>query len=470
MFRYSIVVLIILVALLIFGIGVRNFFLGDTTKETEELTFNLLQSGTSTDCRYFLEEYPESMFKRDVENLLNLKLEEEAYNKARTGGSLECENFLRNFPTSDRVKGVKLKFLSLPILTKTIDCANVYSIDASPDGELFAIASTYESDDKYNDQFSVFKGELKVFNISDLRNPKLIFKFKPNDMARIDCVRFSQNGKLLGIGTGLLDKLNDFKSNVEVILFDVSNQTNIKKLAEITDESPGLAHSLDFSPNGKYIAFGNLHLLIIADISNLEKAKVIDKPYAHDWIMQVLEYSADGEYIVSCSAKKTDKYNEQGFLVYEGEFKLWKTTETGEVWEASSTLCHDRTTLSVAFSNNGKYLASGSYNKELKIWNISDLNKIVKSAEILDLSDMVCNLQFSRDGEKLIFSTSGIINICEVLESGIIEIDKLLECKNFITDLTFARNDALIIACTNTEKLYIWPTEKYVEKLLKRKD
>jgi WD40 repeat protein len=59
---------------------------------------------------------------------------------------------------------------------------------------------------------------------------------------------------------------------------------------------------------------------------------------------------------------------------------------------------HDNTVLSVAFSPDGKYLASGSYDGKIKLWSIESQKEITT---LQGHDNIVLSVAFSPDGKYL---------------------------------------------------------------------
>ncbi len=70
-------------------------------------------------------------------------------------------------------------------------------------------------------------------------------------------------------------------------------------------------------------------------------------------------FSPDGKYLASGSRDTT--------------VKLWNVESQKEV---ATLQGHSRSVRSVAFSPDGKYLASGSYDKTIKLWSVESQKEI----------------------------------------------------------------------------------------------
>ena len=99
------------------------------------------------------------------------------------------------------------------------------------------------------------------------------------------------------------------------------------------------------------------------------------------WTANCGAFSNDGKYIVSGSNN--------------GNVKIW-STETGDVVRALTG--HTRVVTSVAFSRDGKYVVSGSNDKSVKIWS-------TKTGDVkwsLTNTEMVTSVAFSNDGKYVV--------------------------------------------------------------------
>ena len=73
----------------------------------------------------------------------------------------------------------------------------------------------------------------------------------------------------------------------------------------------------------------------------------------HSEVVRSVAYSPDGRYLASGSQDKT--------------IKIWEVATGNELRTLTG---HSETVFSVAYSPDGRYLASGSADKTIKIWRV----------------------------------------------------------------------------------------------------
>ena len=117
------------------------------------------------------------------------------------------------------------------------------------------------------------------------------------------------------------------------------------------------------------------------------KAKPHHAIKGHDAVVWQVAFSPDGRHLASCSVDRT--------------VKLWRMPEA----VLAQTLTHPEGVTALAFSPDGQRLASGSYDRVVRVWRLPDgaLEKELKGHE-----GTVWSVAFSPDGARL--ATAGYDN------------------------------------------------------------
>ena len=160
--------------------------------------------------------------------------------------------------------------------------------------------------------------------------------------------------------------------------------------------------SVAFSPDGKTLASGSADKTIsLWDVSNPKTPVQLGAPLSGhgDWVFSVA-FSPDGRTLASGSCGKFEVFSP---LCIQGEIILWDVSNPKASVQLGAPLRgHGDAVQSVAFSPDGKTLASGSDDKTIILWDVSNPKIPVQlGAPLRGHGDLVFSVAFSPDGKTL---------------------------------------------------------------------
>jgi len=131
---------------------------------------------------------------------------------------------------------------------------------------------------------------------------------------------------------------------------------------KLRDTLEGQAYSVTFSPDGKTLAWGSSDRTI--KLWDVKTGKVRTTLQGHKGAVNSVTFSPDGKTLASGS----DRFQPTAQSSSVGVIKLWDV-KTGK--EQATLEGHMNTVKSVAFSPDGKMLASGSCDTTIKLWDVA---------------------------------------------------------------------------------------------------
>lgn len=216
----------------------------------------------------------------------------------------------------------------------------------------------------------------------------------------VTTLAFSSDGKWLA--TGSADKT--------VRLWDIKALDPIKDPVELRGHN-GIIHALAFSPDGRWLATGSddltARLWDLQDTNPASSSVVLEN---NGWVY-ALTFSPDGRWLATGSE--------------DGSTRLWNMQAAGQADTATLTdkpvvlPGHERLIQTLAFSPNGGWLATGSRDHNIFLWNLRELNPTSGPVVLKGHKDWVNALAFSPDNRWLA-SGSGdkTIRLWELRDDG----------------------------------------------------
>ena len=167
-----------------------------------------------------------------------------------------------------------------------------------------------------------------------------------------------------------------------------------------------------------------------------ERNRLID----HSRDVSAIAYSPDGKYIASGS--------------YDTTVKLWDVNGK----KLHTFAGHKDVVTSIAFSRDNKFLASSSIDRTVKIWNID--NKEVKN---LDFAEGINSVVFSPDGKQLAIASGNTASIISV-DSGA-KVQTLTGHSGDVVKVVFSPDGKLVATASADQTVKIWNDGKELQTL-----
>ncbi len=260
-----------------------------------------------------------------------------------------------------------------PIVTSATDAID--SVAFSRDGRTLADGS--------------LDGTIRLWTVTDPARPRLLSSIPTSGTAAIHSVAFSRDGRTLASGS--LDGT--------IRLWDVADPAHPRPLGPIPTSGTAAINSVAFSPDGRTLASGsNDGTVRLWTVADPEHPRPLGQPLTgNTGAILAVAFGPGGRTLASDSDN--------------GTVRLWNLPQT--VLTGSTAAIN-----SVAFSPDERTLASGSLDGTIRLWTVTDpAHPRLLSPILTSGTAGIDSLAFSRDGRTLASgSLDGTVQLWDVAD------------------------------------------------------
>lgn len=217
----------------------------------------------------------------------------------------------------------------------------------------------------------------------------------------------------------------------------------------------GAVSDIAVSPDGKWIAVASANRLSIMDA----QTHLVVVQYEQGLgTINSLAFNPDGTLLAAAGCAP------EGCSFAGGQITLWNVANLQQLELLSDTrIGHMAQVQALAFSSDGNYLATGSYDHTIILWDASKpegLQSIGNSLKTAENTELITSLAFSPDGRTLVSGNdSGLIYLWDVSNpaSAVLAADPVRAHSNAVFGLVFSPSDnGKFASASDDDTIILW--------------
>ena len=266
-----------------------------------------------------------------------------------------------------------------------------------------------------NESGSCMRGEVLLWDVTDPAAPLQIGKSPTGHHSDVSSLSISPNGKTLASGSCAKKDESGFCTQGEILLWDISHPEAELQSSALLSGHADYVSSLTFSMDGKTLASGSCTRkdamgfckegeVLLWDITDPAEPQQMGKPLSgyKDYVWS-LAFNPKRQILASGSCGNHETKQDNSVKCTQGEILLWDIANPTAPKQIGAPLSSQTDhVFSLAYSQDGNTLASGSADRTIRMWDVADpLSPNPIGDPLIGHSEAVISVAFNPDGQTL---------------------------------------------------------------------